>query len=71
MAVQRITEARGATIVEATAIRRLVAVIGAVIVEAILIASVVLSSIGVSPTWHPTPGGPAGVGPVPAPTVSH
>jgi hypothetical protein len=39
------------------AIRRTVAIVGAVAVEALLILSVVLSSIGVAPGARPTPAG--------------
>ena len=55
--------------VMAMAIQRMTAVVLAVAIEAVLIASVVLSSIGVSPAWHPTPGGPS-AGTIPAPTAS-
>ena len=49
--------------------KRMTAVALAVVVEAVLIASVVLSTIGVSPAWHPTPGG-ASIGQIPAPAAS-
>jgi hypothetical protein len=52
--------------VRTMAIRRMTAVALAVAIEAVLIASVVLSTIGVSPAWHPTPGGPD-TGRIPAP----
>ena len=51
------------------AIKRMAAMALAVVIEAVLIASVVLSTIGVSPAWHPTPGRPA-LGGIPAPAAS-
>jgi hypothetical protein len=69
MAVQQMAVTRGANLVEARRLRRIAAVATALAIEAILIASVVLSSIGVSPAWHPTPGG-ASAGRIPAPVAS-
>jgi len=51
------------------ATRRMTAVALAVVIEAALIVSVVLSTIGASSAWHPTPGG-AAAGGLPAPTAS-
>jgi hypothetical protein len=68
MAVQQMTRASGANLVEANGVRRVGLVVTALAIEAVLIVSVVLSTIGVSPDWHPTPGGIQAGGPVPAPT---
>jgi hypothetical protein len=53
----------------AMAIRRMTAVMLAVAIEAVLIASVVLSTIGVAPGVHPTPNGPNQAGALPAPSL--
>ena len=55
--------------VTAMVVRKMTAMALAVAIEAVLIVSVVLSTIGVSPAWHPTPGGAAAAG-LPAPTAS-
>ena len=65
MAVQQMAVTSGANLVEARRLRRIAAVATALAIEAILIASVVLSSVGVSPAWHPTPGGLGGADPGP------
>jgi len=70
MAVQRMTGTMGHSQAEARAIRRAVTVALALAVEAVLIGTVVLSSIGVSADYHPTPAGAQVVVPLPAP-ASH
>jgi hypothetical protein len=69
MAVQQMTGTVGANMVEARRLRRIAVAAIAVAIEAILIVSVVLSTIGASPAWHPTPNGPTNPEPLPAPTV--
>jgi hypothetical protein len=59
MAIQHTATTPRAHLVEARTIRGIAAVAAALAIEAVLIASVVLSSIGISPAWHPTPGGPS------------
>jgi hypothetical protein len=55
--------------VTAMAIKRMTAVVLAAAIEAVLIAAVVLSTIGTPLPYRPTPNGP-GLGQVPAPTFS-
>ena len=68
MAVQQMTTSRGANVVEARTVRRLTAFVIAVGIEAILIVAVLLSTIGASPAYHPTPAG-ARIAPMPLPTA--
>jgi len=55
--------------VMAMAVRRMTAVALAMAIEAVLIATVVLSTIGMPLTHRPTPNGP-GLGQIPAPSLS-
>lgn len=71
MAVQRMTGTVGHNQAEARAIRRAVIVAMALAIEAVLIAIAVLSSIGVSPDYHPTPAGAQVVAPLLATATSH
>ena len=71
MAVQRMTATVGHNQAESRAIRRAVTVILALAIEAVLIGIVVLSSIGVSADYQPTPAGAYVAAPLAAPTTSH
>jgi hypothetical protein len=71
MAVQQMTGTMAHNQAEARAIRRAVMVILAVAIEAVLIGIVVLSSIGTSADYHPTPAGAYVVAPLPAPASSY
>lgn len=68
MAVQRMAGTMAHNQAEARAIRYVVTVILALAIEAVLIGIVVLSSIGVSADYHPTPAGAQVVVPLPAPS---
>jgi hypothetical protein len=68
MAVQQMTGTVGANLTGTKGVRRVAVVVTALAIETVLILTVVLSTIGVSPDWHPTPGGMQAGGPVPAPT---
>ena len=50
------------------AVQRATIVMAAIAIQAVIIMSVVLSSIGASPMYRPTPGGPS-TGPIPMPTT--
>jgi hypothetical protein len=69
MALQHVASTPRPQLVGARRLQRIAAIAIAFAIEAILIAAVVLSTIGVSPAWHPTPGG-ASMGQIPAPTAS-
>jgi hypothetical protein len=70
MAIQQMTGSVGANMVEARRLRRIAVTAIAVAIEAVFIVGVVLSTIGTSPAWHPTPGGVSQPAPVAAPTSS-
>jgi hypothetical protein len=50
------------------AIKRATMVVAAIAIQAVIIMSVVLSSIGASPAYRPSPGG-ASTGPIPMPST--
>jgi hypothetical protein len=71
MTVQQAAATRGANLVEAKRVRRIAAVAIGLAIELILIAAVLLSTIGFSPANHPTPAGAQVFAPLPALPSAH